>query len=174
MNSDLRPAPTPFWSSYPVVGLLAVLVSGPIAALFVPIEYAPAGALFIPAMILTVGLLGVVVFSTIRTPVALFRVEHLIMIGLVYWILLDLLQVTYDLKNVGRSAVQAAFVAIALFASGVWLASLHPPWPLPRVVLQTARFEMTPVPYLGSPSFARRRPVPIRLAVRIRSVPDVL
>src|SRR5665213_3238065 len=137
--------PLPVRSSqlvYPWVGLLALLVATPFAVMSIPVDYVPAGALFFPALVLASALLVTPAFATFRSPAALFRVEYLIIIGLAYWLLLDELQVSYDLKGVSRPAVQAAFLAIPLFAAGVWTAVLHSPWPLPKIVAQAARIEL--------------------------------
>jgi hypothetical protein len=128
--------PTP--PNFALTGLLAVGLAAPLAIICVPTDYAPAGALFLSAAILTVGLVVVPAVAVLRWNAPLFQGEHLLMGGLVYWLLLDLLQGAYDLDAARRAEVQAAMGAIGLFAAGVWCAGLHAPWRLPRPVLRAA------------------------------------
>jgi hypothetical protein len=123
----------------PWVGLIAVATSVAIALLSIPNDLSPWGALYFPALVLTLGLLASPALTAFRDPTSVFRVENLVMLGLVYWILLDLLQAMYDVSAVGRPAIMSAFLMIGLFAIGVWLAGLHRPWGLPRVVLRAAQ-----------------------------------
>jgi hypothetical protein len=123
----------------PWVGVIAVATSVAIALLFIPNDTSPWGALYFPALVLTLGLLASPALTAFLDPASVFRVENLVMVGLIYWILLDLLQAMHDLSTVGRAAIMSAFLMIGLFAIGVWLAGLHRPWGLPRVVLRAAR-----------------------------------
>ena len=132
------------WPASPgraLAGLATVGVATPLAIMCVPADHTPAGALFLPAAILTVGLLAVPAVAVFRQPLALFRADHLLMAGLVYWLLLDLLIGAYPLDEVGRYGVQAALAAVGLFAAGAWCAGLLRPWPLPQAVLRAARLD---------------------------------
>src|SRR5690606_33660822 len=55
-------------------------------------------------------------------------------LGLVYWLLLDLLQGAYPLDEVGRASVPATFGAIGLFAVSIWVAAYRSSWRLPRIL----------------------------------------
>src|SRR5262245_62037982 len=74
------------------LGLATSLASAGLAVALVPSNYASSGAMLQPALILTVGLLIAPAIAAYRSPASIFRVEHLIMVGLIYWVLLDLLQ----------------------------------------------------------------------------------
>lgn len=127
----------------PDLGLLAILVCTPLAVVLVPENVRPAGALRASGLVMTLGLLVSPAVSVLKSPVAVFRVEHLTMFGLTYWILLDLLQGAYDLEDVSRSAVRGAIAAIGVFAFGVWVAASFKPWRLPATVDRIARTDFS-------------------------------
>jgi len=129
-------------ASIPAVGLVCVTVGTLMAVAFVPDDHRPAGAMLVPALNLVIVLLAAPILSTVRSPSSVFRAEYLIMIGLTYWILLDLLQAAYDLERVSRPAVVTALGLVGLFAAGVWIAMLHRAWRLPRIVSHAARVEI--------------------------------
>ncbi len=66
------------------------------------------------------------------------------MLAPIYWLLLDSLQGAYDLEGVSRRDAMLAFVAIALFAGGVWLGVWGRPWRMPRIVREAALLNITP------------------------------
>lgn len=82
------------------------------------------GALIPSGIALMAGLLLGPLMAAIRQPDSLFRVEHLLMTGLVYWVVFDAAQGAYDLGNVSREAVVNAFNGIALMAAAIWVGSL--------------------------------------------------
>jgi hypothetical protein len=140
----------PASQDYALTGLLAVGLATPLAVLCVPTDYAPAGALFLSGGILAAGLVIVPAVAVFRWREALFRGEYLLMGGLVYWLLLDLLQGAYDLNAARRESVQAALGAVGLFAAGVWCAGLHAPWRLPGPVLHAARIDLSTSTLFGA------------------------
>ena len=75
---------------------------------------------------MTIGLLFPVVLAAVRRPVDAFRTENLILGGMVYWILLDLLQGQKEPEAVSPGAVRSAFLAMGLFAGSVCLANAFP------------------------------------------------
>lgn len=138
--SESQETRQPVYPIYPGVGLVAPIVGTLTAVALVPADPNPADALFWPAVAMTAGLLtapGVACWRSLR---AAFRVEHLLMFGLVYWLLLDLLQEAYPLEFVDPDAIVVSFVAIGLFATGIWCASLMRPWPLPRFLVTSVRY----------------------------------
>ena len=61
------------------------------------------------------------------------------MIGLVYWLLLDLLQGAYPMVDVSYDDVILAFTGIGAIAGGIWVGMLGTGWSPPQVVLRTAK-----------------------------------
>jgi hypothetical protein len=127
----------------PLMGLISVVLSTIAAVVLVGSDYAVPGGLFQPAFVMTVGLLLAPAVAAYRSPASIFRVEHLIMVGLVYWLLMDLLQGAYPLNDVNRAAVENALTAIGVFAAGVWIANLHSAWKLPTFVARAAAVEIS-------------------------------
>lgn len=135
-----RPLALP--SANPVVGIVSVIGCTVLAVMLVPMNPRPAGAMFLPALVMAIGLLGPPLALTIRCPAAAFKVDHLLMVGLTYWILLDLLQGAYDLIDVSRPAVVKGLICIGVFAAGVWSAALHRPWRVPGPLQRACRAEL--------------------------------
>lgn len=100
-----------------VVGTIAAVILVPASGYYLPGALVPAG------LALSAGLLLGPVLSGLRNPLTAFRAEHLLMLGLVYWILLDALQGTYRLGDVSYDAVLRAFLATGFLAAFIWLGS---------------------------------------------------
>lgn len=128
---------------HPAVAILLLTLAAPFSSALVGDDYFVPGALFWSALVLTIALLAIPVYVAFRTPLAIVRAEHLLMIGLVYWLLLDLLQGSYGLEGASREGIRLALIAIAVFASGVWTSALLPAWRLPIVVRRTARTNLS-------------------------------
>jgi hypothetical protein len=71
---------------------------------------------------------------------AILRAEHVIILGIAYFLLIDLVQGLYPVTASGDT-VGAAFIAIALFASGCVVARIIPPLHLPRPIRQSVTAE---------------------------------
>jgi hypothetical protein len=120
---DAGAAPASF-AVRPAVGLLGVAAGTLAAVVLVPeSEHYARGALVPSALVLAVGLLAGPVASGLRHPAAVFRLEHLLLFGLVYWLLLDALQTLVQLRDVSRGSVQGVFLYAGLFAAGLWVGS---------------------------------------------------
>ena len=122
----------------PIPAILLV-IAGLIAALLtLPGDTASAGALQVPAAMLATGLMGGIIIRSIRFGLEeAVRPECAITGGVIYFVLLDLIQGIYPV-DVGRDAVQSVFVAIALFACVLLAATARTPPHLPRVVVRAA------------------------------------
>jgi len=92
-----------------------------------------------------VGPIGFLLLS----PRLVFRVESIINIGLIYWILLDLIQGRYGLDDTREDSVSAAVFSLGLFATGVWVGSLVRTPRLPMFVTQTSQLSIGPRSLLG-------------------------
>jgi hypothetical protein len=122
---------------YPGVGLAGIFASTVLALVLIPDDARPAGALFSAAAVMSLGLLAAPALSCIHNPRALLRVENLVMCGLVYWLLLDLVQGSYDLNAASYKGIQGAFASIGLFAGTFWVACLFPPHGIPRFIRES-------------------------------------
>lgn len=121
--------------AYPHLGIVATLVGTALAVALVPHDPTPAGALRPSGIALTVGLLLSPAIACIRDRRAVVRIENLLMLGLVYWLLLDLIQGSFPLE-VARDAIADALAAVGVFASCLWLGTLMFRPRVPRVIAQ--------------------------------------
>src|SRR5262245_62002053 len=113
---------------------------GTIAAIAsMPDDPQPSGALFWPALLLGIGLLSVPLARVCRNTTVLLRAEHFLMVGLVYWLLLDPLQGAYPMVGVSHDDAVMAFVAIGIMAVGIWIGVGGTGWSLPKLVLRTVK-----------------------------------
>ena len=133
------------WQKLDIIPALLVLVVGTVVAVaLTPAEVWPKKALFWPALVMAISLGLAPVLSSLTQPKRLFEAHHLLVLAPIYWLLLDSLQMVYDLEGISRRDAMLAFVAIALFVGGVWLGVLGRPWRMPRMVREAATLDVTP------------------------------
>jgi hypothetical protein len=134
-------SPRPFSG---VVPLFFILGGLGLALTLVPADPQPVGALRWSAVALTVGLLAGAVLDVLRNGLHYaLRTEHLLMVGLVYWLLLDLIQGLYPLQ-VSSGAINGALFAVGLFVVGCMVGASQQPPKLPRGVRWLATYEPHP------------------------------
>lgn len=109
----------------------------------VPDDVGVATALFMPALYLTIALLLPVVFQMRSDLTAVLRIENALTLGIIYWLLLDMLQSAYPFQFVTAANVQSAFGMVGAFAGALWIGASGRGWPLPRMVAATAVREFT-------------------------------
>ncbi|ANV84738.1 hypothetical protein AWQ21_10325 [Picosynechococcus sp. PCC 7003] len=127
---------------YPTLGIVSVWIGAISALSLMPIDPFPAGALFDSAVALTIGIAFPPILGFFRNPQTILRIENILVLSPIYWLLLDLLQGSYDLVPVSREGIEGAFIAIALFVSGVWLASNSKSWQLPQPLLKSTNYSL--------------------------------
>lgn len=124
-------------SSYAPLGMIAVASGTLVAILSVPAETVEPASLRLPAIFLTAGILTVPVArafgSGLRT---LLRAEHVICIGMLYWVLLDLILAAYPFHGVSRQALVDGLGAVGLTVFGLWAGMLMRPWRPPQVAMR--------------------------------------
>jgi oligosaccharide repeat unit polymerase len=108
-----------------LLGTLATLI-------FFPAEPTPAGALFVPALILTGCIIVVPVMRALTGAPTKMNAENFVALGYVFWLLLDLVQGAYNLREASDQAIQLALIAIGLSSAAMWLGVAGRPWRLPR------------------------------------------
>jgi hypothetical protein len=122
-----------------LLGAVATVCGTIAAILSVPDDPVPAGALFWPAVWCSLGLLTAPVLGLRKTTQAILRAENLLMIGLIYWLLLDLLQGAYPLEDVTYNDVILALTAIGAMATGILVGMVGTGWQPPQLVLRAAK-----------------------------------
>ena len=123
----------------PFAGTIAAALGTIAAIVFIPDDPQPRGALFWAAVWCSLGLLTGPLVGLRSSPATLLRSEHVLMFGLVYWLLLDLLQSGYPLEDVSYAEAVWAFAAIGAMAVGVWIGAAGTGWSLPKLVLRAVR-----------------------------------
>jgi oligosaccharide repeat unit polymerase len=113
-----------------------------IALALFPAEPSPRGALVVPGVTLSIGILLVPLARGIRRSPALLNAENMVAFGYVFWLLLDLIQGAYDLRDAADWAIRDAFIAIGVSAAAMWVGVAGRPWPLPRWIQEIARSSM--------------------------------
>jgi len=107
-----------------------------------PADPSPRGALTIPAVILSAGILLVPISRAIRRTPQLLGAENLVAFGYVFWLLLDLIQGAYDLRDAADWALRDAFIAVGVSAAAMWIGVAGRPWKLPNWLAEIASREM--------------------------------
>jgi oligosaccharide repeat unit polymerase len=127
-----------------ISALFSISSAALLAAALMPYDIQPAGALVRPALILALGLVVPTIAEVIVGGVhRIFRVEHWVIIAIIYFVLLDLVEGLYDLR-LEEPVVQKVFAAIALFALAVQIGATLKPKPLPRIVRKIAAANYSP------------------------------
>ena len=120
------------------LGFAATAVGLLIGLAVFPDDPSPRGALIVPATILSAGILFVPVLRAIRRSPTLLNAENLVAVGFVFWLLLDLIQGAYDLREAAGWALREAFIAIGVSAASMWLGAAMRPWPIPKWLAEIA------------------------------------
>ncbi len=128
---------------YAWIGFAAAIIATILALTSMGDEPQRPGELRGAALWLVSGLLLVPLLRIRQGLWALLRPEHILMVGLCYWLLLDLLQGLYPLYGVSREQIVTAIVAIGVMAAGIWLGSIGRAWSLPSVVVATTQRQIT-------------------------------
>jgi oligosaccharide repeat unit polymerase len=116
-------------------GVLSVCFFGGLAIYLVPGNPQPAGELVASGMVMAFGLLLVPVVYAYKGQERAFRAEHILCFGLVYWLLLDVIQGAYDV-DLSFEVTQQVFLAITFMAVGIWIGSAFGPKRLPQPIFR--------------------------------------
>lgn len=81
------------------------------------------GGLTASGIALSVGLMFGVAVAACRNLDSILRIDHILMVGLVYWLVFDAVQGAYSLYGVSQDAIYTVFNSTALFAASVWVGS---------------------------------------------------
>jgi oligosaccharide repeat unit polymerase len=130
---------------YPALGLAGTLVGtlGAIATL--PASGTPGGAdMVLPAAILAGGLLMAPIVACLNDLKAPLRLEYLLPLSLVYWLLLDPIQGDSYYPGLERDDIIAGFWAVGMFAFGGYVACAISRWRPPRVYARSATVDLHP------------------------------
>ena len=110
------------------------------AVVSVPDDVGPKNALFWSALYMTIALIVPVALQIRSDLTTVLRIENMLMIAIVYWLLLDMLQSAYPFIDVLPEHVQWAFIMVGAFAIAIWLGATGLGWPLPRIVSRSVSY----------------------------------
>jgi hypothetical protein len=120
------------------IGFASTVVALLLALAIFPAHPTPPGALTAAALVLSAGILFVPAIHAVRRSPRLLHAENLLAFGFVFWLLLDLIQGAYDLRDAADWAIRDAFLAIGISAAAMWVGTAGRPWPLPRWLWEIA------------------------------------
>ena len=121
---------------------ICIIICTLIAISSIPINYSKSGALFWPALIMTAGILIFIPMRIGGGLISLLRTENILMLGVIYWVLLDLLQSAYPLPGIKLEEFELAFICIGIFTVSIWLGTLGRSWPLPNLIVKSAKINL--------------------------------
>ncbi len=123
---------------YPILGIVSTIVGTVLALALIPKNPFPAGELASSATAMSIGLAAAPVAASLRNIRTILRAEHLLILSPIYWLLMDLIQGTYEMVGVDKANVEGSFLAIGVFVCGLWLATLLPPQNSPKALVNSA------------------------------------
>lgn len=143
-SSSQRPQALPTQRNllFLILWAIAAGVGTTMAIVWIPDDPQPPGALFGSACWLTAGLLAVPIIRAKSSAHEFLRVEHVVMLGLCYWLLLDLITGEYPLLGIGPDQVAASFIAISLFGFGIWVGVQGKGWSPPTFVRNASAYSL--------------------------------
>src|SRR6516164_2332938 len=101
----------------PVLAVSSIVLGLVLCVASIPEEFQPPGALFWPALSLSAGLLIVPILRIrLDDSRAVLQAENFVLLAFIYWIMLDLIQISYPLQLVDLADVELAFTAVAVMA----------------------------------------------------------
>lgn len=130
-------------TNYPLLGIVSTILGTLLAVNYIPVELDSEWALVTSASIMSVGLAIAPLVAAFRDPKSILRGEHLLALGPIYWILLDLLQGSYAMDTIPREYVSTAFIAIGVFVVAMWVAASYLTSTVPRFVIKSVNVEFS-------------------------------
>jgi oligosaccharide repeat unit polymerase len=125
-------------STGPLVGFVMSLLGTLGVVILFPAQPTPAGALAIPALVLSAAIVIVPILRAMTGASTKMNAENFVAFGFIFWLLLDLIQGAYDLRDASDDALLLAMVAIGLSSAAMWLGVASKPMRLPRGLLELA------------------------------------
>lgn len=107
---------------------LAGVVAGTMAAIVaIPLEVEEPDSLQFAALLLAFGLAFGPGLAVFRNPRAIFRVQNIVGVAPIFWLLLEPLQAQWNAGVAGIDEVRIAFICIGVFAAAFWIANFVKP-----------------------------------------------
>lgn len=127
------------------VGFVSALLGTFLATVVLfPDQPSPRGALVVPGIVLASSIMLVPALRALFGSPNVLNAENFVCMGLLLWLLLDLVQGAYDLRAATDAGIRMALVAIGAFAACVWLGTAGRPWPMPKGLIEVAQRPLDP------------------------------
>lgn len=127
------------------VALVATALGTLVALGTFPDNPSPQGALAWNASVMSLGILFVPITRIIRRSPTMMNAENFVALGYVYWVLLDLIQGAYNLREASDDALRSAMLAVGLSAMAMWIGVMGRPWPIPNWLKHIASRPLDPL-----------------------------
>ena len=127
-----------------ILSLVGIILGSTLGVALIPDQVNAVASLRWAAASMALGLIISPLSIAIKKPIALLHPVSLLLVGLVYWLLIDLIQARYLLEISDTNAARLSFVCIALFALGIVLAAARFPPPLPVALRNAAMVNLGP------------------------------
>lgn len=121
----------------PWVGIYGTLLGTLFAFVTIPEDCTLAGSLRIPGLGLALGMMVGPVLAALMNPRNIVRTENIIGLAPLYWLLLDLVQGSYDMPGIAPKDVGMTFIMLGLMNTCFWLGTLGKPWTLPQSFIRS-------------------------------------
>lgn len=102
------------------IGVLVIVLGTSVAIWAIPANYSELGDLRISGLILAISLIAPTCFNWSNDAFRLLRGENILLGGLVYWVLLDVLQASYAI-TVSEEAIRGEFLLLGIAGVGFWI-----------------------------------------------------
>lgn len=122
----------------PPLGMVTSLVGTLVAWMLFPEDPWPRGALALPGTALAIGIGVVPVMRLLTSAPTVMHASNFVAAGYIGWLLLDLMQGSYELDEASPEALRLALTAVGVSATCMWMGSLGRPWRLPEWLLTVA------------------------------------
>ncbi len=123
--------------------LLSLVGTYTAAYMLFPVDPTPRGALVVPGSILAVAIVLVPVLRGLGGSASTTNAENFVAFGFVFWLLLDLIQGAYVLKEAKDDSLRMALVAIGISAAAMWMGAASRPWRIPRWIADGVDVQMS-------------------------------
>jgi hypothetical protein len=123
----------------PAVSIVGIVLGTVLALALMPENVRPPGVLRPAAIAMILGLVTGPLLSATSNLRFLLRTENVIGMTPVYWLMLDLVTASYEMKDVDPGSVRESFVVICVCMCAYWVGTMGRPWRLPQGFLDTCK-----------------------------------
>ncbi len=127
---------------FPLLSLAGVVAGTAAALAAIPVQIDTADALVVPALLLACGLAFGPSAVSLRNPRAIFRIQNIIGLAPIFWLLLEPLQAQWGADSASATEVQTAIFCIGAFTAAFWVANLLKPTLPPRWLDELLKVEV--------------------------------